>query len=113
MAQHKKEFLAEMSDKLLTEKKDLTKKLNSIAHKEGQDYQPRYPEYGRNDEDNATEIADFQATASTEVALEERLKEINSALERLKAGTYGLTEDGELIPEDRLRANPAATTVIK
>lgn len=102
-----------MKEKLLDEKKDLTDKLGSIARREGQDYQPKYPEYGRNDEDNATEIADFQATAATETALEDRLKEVDSALERIEKGDYGVTKEGEMIPEERLRANPAATTLVK
>jgi RNA polymerase-binding transcription factor DksA len=44
-------------------------------------------------------------------ALEQRLREINAALERIEAGTYGMCEIGnEPIEEDRLKANPAART---
>jgi RNA polymerase-binding transcription factor DksA len=109
---HKPEFIDEMKKALQEEKKQLENKLNSIAHKEGADYQANFPEYGRNDEDNATEIADYQATSSTENALEQRLHGIQNALERVDHNIYGITEDGKLIPEDRLRANPAAITTI-
>lgn len=110
--QHKPEFIAEMNKVLQKEKKQLENKLNSIAHKEGDDYQANFPDYGRNDEDNATEIADYQATSSTENTLEQRLHSIQDALKRIDNNTYGVTENGDLIPEDRLQANPAATTII-
>lgn len=110
--QHTLEFIAEMKKALQEEKKQLENKLSSIAHKDGADYQANFPDYGRNDEDNATEIADYQATSSTEKTLEERLHSIQDALERIDNNTYGITETGGLIPEDRLRANPAAATTI-
>ncbi len=71
-----------------------------------------FPEYGRNDEDNATEVADFTAASSTADALKQRLIDVQAALLRITAGTYGITDTGRVIPEDRLRANPAATTIV-
>lgn len=45
--------------------------------------------------------------------LEERYKNVIRALEKIEAGTYGVCEvGGEAIPEDRLRANPAARTCV-
>jgi len=72
-----------------------------------------YPEYGRNEEDNVTEMADYQASKATENTLEERLSNVTAALERIDQGSYGVTADGETIPEVRLRANPAADSVVK
>ncbi len=91
----------------------LLKELTAVANKKDGDFSAAYPDYGRNEEDNATEMADFVATAATTEAAEARLKEVGEALERFEAGTYGITSDGELISEERLRANPAATTIIK
>ncbi len=45
-------------------------------------------------------------------SLETRYKEVIDALERMGAGTYGVTDAGDVIPIDRLRANPAARTNI-
>lgn len=104
MSQHSPEFIKEMKEKLISEKKRLEQELNAIS--------PKFPEYGRNEEDNATEIADYQATSATENTLEERLRSVTVALDHIEQGTYGSTHEGKLIPEDRLRANPAATTVI-
>ena len=46
--------------------------------------------------------------------LEVRLEQVNKALEKIENGTYGTCEKcGEDIPEERLKANPAATTCIE
>ncbi|HEY4515951.1 MAG TPA: TraR/DksA C4-type zinc finger protein [Candidatus Paceibacterota bacterium] len=43
--------------------------------------------------------------------LEIRYNEVKKALQKIEAGTYGTCEvNGEAIEEDRLEANPAATT---
>jgi len=45
--------------------------------------------------------------------LEERLKEVTEALERIEKGTYGVcTKCGKKIEEEKLLANPAATTCL-
>ena len=97
------EFIAEMKKALEAEKVILDKEINVTGD---------FPEYGRNNEDNVTEMADYQASKSTESTLEERLVNVNAALERMDQGSYGVTSDGSSIPEDRLRANPAADSVV-
>jgi len=64
------------------------------------------------------EVADKLEDLSNNVALVEELevryREVLAALERIKAGTYGVCRAcGEEIPEDRLEANPAAETCIE
>ncbi|MEX1997656.1 MAG: hypothetical protein WEA04_03195 [Candidatus Andersenbacteria bacterium] len=109
---HNAAFIEEMQAKLTTERDLLKQELGQVAHKQHGDYQADFPNYGRNVEDNATEMADFQALAATTEATEQRLHEVEAALEHIAAGTYGLTANGQAIPEERLRANPAATTII-
>jgi RNA polymerase-binding transcription factor DksA len=47
-------------------------------------------------------------------SLEKQLKDINSALEKITKGTYGICEvSGEPIERERLIANPAARTSMK
>lgn len=70
------------------------------------------PDYGRSEEDNATEVADQEALNAASSSAKLRLADVEDALARIALGTYGVTQEGELIPEGRLRANPAATTVI-
>lgn len=110
---HSTEFVTEMKAALLEEKASLEKELGFLAQKRSGDYQADMPDYGRNDEDNATEAADYQAAYSTTETMETRLREVLEALERIDNDTYGVTDAGELIPEERLRANPAAKTIIR
>jgi RNA polymerase-binding transcription factor DksA len=70
-----------------------------------------------NDRDTAEdgEVADsmeeFQNNTAILEQLETRLGEVTVALKQIEAGTYGTcTVCGEVIEEDRLEANPAATT---
>jgi RNA polymerase-binding transcription factor DksA len=100
---HTQAFIEEMKAKLIKEKAALT---GEISDEET-------PDYGRSEEDNATELADYEAITAATSTAKLRLEEVSEALQRVEAGTYGITEDGAMIPEERLRANPAATTVIK
>ena len=97
---HTPQFINEMQEKLLKEQNLLKQELESLGH---------LPDYGRSDEDNATEMAEYTTAVATTDASQKRLKEVQGALKRIEDGMYGLTDDGETIPEDRLRANPAAT----
>ncbi len=59
----------------------------------------------------ADEIEEFDENIAIVNTLESRYKEVNGALERIEAGTYGVcTTCGEEIEADRLEANPSAST---
>lgn len=98
---HTQAFIEEMKTRLEAEKQALSAENIDDA-----------PDYGRNEEDNATEVADSEALIAASSTAKLRLEEIEAALERISTNTYGVTGNGVLIPEDRLRANPAAITVI-
>ena len=110
---HKQEFIEEMKQKLMSELAELENELKIGAHKEHGDLQANYPEYERKDEENAMEATDYAADVATTEAEESRLKEVRAALERIEQGEYGVTNESELIPENRLRANPAATDIVR
>lgn len=110
---HDENFIAEMKVRLLEEKKMLEEELNTLGHKNAEgEYIAEFPDYGRDEEDNATEVADYETTRATTKANQERLKEVEAALQKIEAGTYGITSDGQMIPEKRLQANPAASTTV-
>lgn len=44
--------------------------------------------------------------------LEERLRDVQSALERIEQGSYGVTAEGEEIPVARLTIDPTVQTVV-
>ena len=102
-----------MQAKLLDEKKLLESELSQISHKQDGNVEGNYPDYERDEEANAMEAADYESTTATTEATEGRLKDVDKALDAITEGRYGITSEGELIPENRLRANPAATTIVK
>jgi DnaK suppressor protein len=109
---HSDTFIAEMKQRLEAERDQLHSRLGAHAHLEHGDYVANAPEYERNHEENAMESADHVAIEGITEAEEARLKEVKAALARIEAGTYGMTAKGEMIPEGRLLANPAATTLV-
>jgi len=59
----------------------------------------------------ADEIGNFENNVAILKNLEIRFNEVKNALVKIEVGTFGVCEvSGELIEEDRLLANPAATT---
>lgn len=67
------------------------------------------------DRADETEVADdieqLEADSAIQSKLQIRLDEVKIALEKIEKGTYGTCEiSGEPIEQDRLEANPAATT---
>lgn len=110
---HSEDFINEMKQRLTAERDQLRARLGAHSHLDHGDFVATAPEYARHEEENAMEAAEQVALEGITEAEEARLKEIEAALGRIEAGTYGVTREGELIPEARLRANPAATTVVK
>ncbi len=98
---HTQDFIEEMKNRLEEERAALKGEVIDET-----------PDYGRSEEDNATELADYEALTAASSSATLRIEEVESALARIVAGTYGVTEDGSEISENRLRANPAATTII-
>jgi RNA polymerase-binding transcription factor DksA len=59
----------------------------------------------------ADNVEEYEARTATLKELEDSLKDVRDALEKIEKGTYGICEiSGEQIEEDRLEANPSART---
>ena len=111
---------------LLEEKKRLTEELGHLGKRTGtKDHWETTltdPSQGSNPDesmpeadplDAAVHIEQYEERFSMEKNLEKRLQEVDGALERMAAGSYGTcTTDGASHPieEGRLMANPAAAT---
>ncbi len=105
------EFLEEMKKALLSEKSRMEMELARFADKTDipGDYETRFEEIGTDRDDNATEVEQYADNIALEENLEGQLSEVNEALSRIDAGTYGLCVCcGADIEEGRLRAYPAA-----
>ena len=64
--------------------------------------------------ERADAIEEFETNSAVLSQLEERLNEVKAALEKIENGKFGICEiGGEEIEQDRLDANPAATTCKK
>ena len=105
--------------KLLDEKARLEGEMRGVAYKNPEiegDWEPSAPDLNiptADINDTADSIEAFEGNAAIEVELEARLLEIDTALAKIEAGTYGICRVcGEKIEVARLHANPAAPTCI-
>lgn len=104
---------------LLEEKARIESEMRGVAYKNPEiegDWQPSAPDLN-NETAEEGEVADrleaFAGGAAIEVELEARLLEVDTALARIEAGTYGICRIcGKAIEDARLHANPAAPTCI-
>ena len=112
--------LEQFKSKLITEKTRLENDISSIAKKDPDakdGWQTKFPQFGSHtseQDENADEVEEYIVDTSIEHNLEERLNDINAALDKIESGKYGKCEicDKE-IPFERLGANPEAKTCIE
>lgn len=112
-----KAFIEEMMVRLQSERESLTKELSSFTIKDPRakvaDYTTKFDEYGDDEDENANEVADYSNKLSLESALEKEVRDIDSAIIRIKEGSYGICKYCNTeINEDRLRARPTSTSCI-
>ena len=117
-----KKQLEELKKNLETSKKGLEKELTKIATKEDKpegDWDTRFPQWNGDSGSSALEraadqVEEYSKLISLEHTLETRLKDIDSALEKMKKGKYGICEKcGKKISEEKLKILPAARTCKK
>lgn len=105
------EFVEEMKAKLLDEKKRFEASLGRFAKKTEVtgDYETTFEDIGPDADENASEVEMYADNIALEDNLEGQLTEVDAALARVEAGTYGICRAcGKDIEEGRLRAFPAA-----
>lgn len=101
---------------LTNEKDELTKELSTIAVYDATTDEwtaiPDPADNGNADENvEADSTEDWNTRRAVTAQLSTRYRNINRALAKIDAGTYGICEiSGEPIESDRLTANPAART---
>jgi RNA polymerase-binding transcription factor DksA len=111
-------FLNEMKSALEKEKSDLQSELDSVSSPDTGDHVPgdRAPEFPNLGDDNLdensaspAEVAEYSLNADVTGTLNDKLKSVEAALERLENNTFGQCDKcSNEIAEARLRANPAA-----
>lgn len=101
-----KEAADQIREKLVSEKQRLEAELSRMGAGGGSE-KPAWEEYGSSEEENAAEVTAYTDSLGLTYELENELKEINSALERIEQGRYGICgKCGKDIAEARLTARP-------
>lgn len=93
------EFIDEMKQTLLKEKNKLQGDLTEA---------PEHTELGDDLDSQVQELESDEVNQDVDVAVKEDLDKVNKALAKIEDGTYGLDDEGIVIPEDRLRVMPWA-----
>ena len=114
-----KEKIEHYKNLLLAEKAQLEKELADVGRinpNNPDDWEaiPESTEKEADPNDRADEMESLEDNTAIVNELEVRWAHVKKALAKIEDGSYGKCEtDGELIPEDRLDANPAALTCIE
>lgn len=110
--------IKDMQSLLVAEKDQLEEELGEHGRKIGSDWQGESASGASGNEADpntvANQIEELAINVPLVEGLESRHREVVAALKRIDDNAYGkCTVCGENIPEDRLEANPAATTCIE
>lgn len=109
--------LQEFKKRLEEQTEKFKKDLSYIAKKDPDvknDYDVKFEDYGRDEDENAQEVADLDARVGEEHVIELKLLATKKALERIEDGSYGKCEKcGGEIQMERLEAVPEANTCMK
>ena len=115
-----KAYLATTREKLEQDRARLLKELETMGHKDNkakdgsQDFSSSYVTFDEDPEDNASEIAQYSDNISIEGDLEKSLRDVEKAIARIDAGTYGTCSYCKVAIETaRLEARPEASSCIK
>lgn len=107
--------LVRLKEKLLEEKGRLEKDLSRFAKPTGAigSYETQIDDMGTDPDENASEVEEYVDNLALEQTLEAQLKDVNDALTKMDAGTYGICEEtGKEISLERLEAYPGARTAL-
>ncbi len=103
-------FTQEMQDRLLKEREELLRKLNSEKDNFREEAQLSS---GRDSSDLASDDASYRKMEALNAMDAKRLRAIEGALKRISDGKYGIClQCGKKIPEGRLSAMPSAVLCI-
>ena len=111
------EKLEEIKNKLEKKREGIVEELEGFARETKEikdDFETKFPHLGDHMDENALEVSDYEDQLSVEHNLENDLKKIDKALEKIKNGTYGICEKcGSKISPERLEAFPEAVECMK
>jgi len=111
-----KELLAKIQTILEQDKTRLEKELASFAGRNAHnkdDYQAEYPDFGSEIDENAQEVIAFEDRLSLEHTLEDELRDVKNALQKIASDAYGVCKYcGKEIDPERLLARPTSSSCV-
>lgn len=111
----KNAFLEEMEQMLIQELSKLTDELAHISSNSPRTnaFDADYTNLGDKEDESAEKVAGMSDAFSLENELATALRDVESALAAIKAGTYGVCKYCKTeIAEERLRARPTSTSCV-
>lgn len=109
------EFLSNIFNILTKEKGKIQRELSSFqgVNPETANFNTKMPNFGDEEDDNVQEIEQFTVNKPLEVILENKLRDVDAAIERLEKGTYGICKYTDTpISTQRLLARPTSSSTI-
>jgi RNA polymerase-binding protein DksA len=109
-------ILKQQKKKLLSERKRLLNELNKLTQKNKKKgiFRIIWPEFGTKEDESAREVEAYEQNLVLEKNLENSLKDVEAALQRIENNTYGKCEICKKdIAIERLKAFPVATLCIE
>ncbi len=100
---HSKEFIDRMKERLIEERENLTEELNSLSET---------TDVGEETDENATAFQIDEVNNDIAETIKADLLKIEKALKKTEDGTYGMTDDGQEISEERLEVLPWADSIV-
>lgn len=109
-----KKFIDEMQEMLMVQEAKLKAELGQFAKTNkhnSDDFETTFPNFGDKEDENSSEVATFSDNISLERSLEKSLRDVRSALKRLKDNSYGVCKYcEEVINPERLKARSASSS---
>jgi len=107
-------FLKARKADLKQSKLRIEKELEKFTKTQGKTRKTVFPEIGDKEDESAQEVEMYESALSIEKSLNQRLKDIENALDKIEKGNYGKCEIcGREIDKERLEAYPGARSCLK
>lgn len=107
------EVMAKIKSDLIKRRDQILRDMDDIKGGENEE-KVKFPEYGDKSDENAQEIGEYTTNLAANKVLEDTLRDIESALDRMEKGTYGICKYcGEPINEKRMQARPVASACVE
>ena len=112
-----RDTIEQIKKELLARKAQVLDDLKQVAKKDidGEDkLKAKFPNYGDKIDENAQEISEYSTNLATEKILENTLRDVEGALDRIEKGTYGICKYcGQEIGKKRMLARPVASACVE